>query len=53
LADALRREPRDDTSAARHIEDSFAGTERRFSDEILGEWAADHRDEVALVLLRG
>ena len=52
-ADALRREARDDTRAARNVEHAFAGTERRFRDQVLREWTSNHWNEVALVILGG
>ena len=49
---ALRREPGDHAGAACNIEHSLAGLQLRESNQHLSDRAADHGDEVALVILR-
>ena len=51
-ADTFPGESRDDTRAARHVEDARARGERRDLDEIRGQGRADGGDEVALIVLR-
>ena len=49
--DLLRRESGDNPSAARHVEDTLAGLQRGYLDQVGRQRGADDRDEVPLVVL--